>query len=144
MQVYGNKYKRHPTPTIFYCGVYLCKRQNAPAADGWRISPASLSYTPQLLATDACNASAWRCSLPRYWVPPCATRWAISHCWLAMWNDKALRYRCGCSNLHLHFLNQQRLRALCLYYSEHIEDFRMPKSLDVLIRSIWLIGTDFA
>ena len=65
------------------------------------------------------------------------------------------------SNLHLHFLieyashlgigiddmehpdwyqaptsrqeRQQRLRALCLYYSEHIEDFRAPKSLDVLM-----------
>ena len=28
---------------------------------------------------------------------------------------------------------QQRLRALCQYYSEHIDDFRTPKSLDVLI-----------
>lgn len=28
---------------------------------------------------------------------------------------------------------QQRLRALCLYYSEHIDDFRTPKSLDVLM-----------
>ena len=28
---------------------------------------------------------------------------------------------------------QQRLRQLCLYYSEHIEDFRSPKSLDVLM-----------
>lgn len=65
------------------------------------------------------------------------------------------------SNLHLHFLleyatylgigiddtehpdwyeapssrgeRQQRLRQLCLYYSEHIEDFRSPKSLDVLM-----------
>ena len=65
------------------------------------------------------------------------------------------------TNLHLHFLleyatylgigiddtehpdwyeapssrgeRQQRLRQLCLYYSEHIEDFRSPKSLDVLM-----------
>ena len=65
------------------------------------------------------------------------------------------------SNLHLHFLieyashlgigiddtehpdwyeapvsrqeRQQRLRELCAYYSEHIEDFRSPKSLDVLM-----------
>ena len=28
---------------------------------------------------------------------------------------------------------QQRLRELCAYYEEHIEDFRMPKSLEVLI-----------
>jgi hypothetical protein len=28
---------------------------------------------------------------------------------------------------------QQRLRALCLYYSEHIEEFSTPKSLDVLM-----------
>ena len=28
---------------------------------------------------------------------------------------------------------QQRLRELTAYYEEHIEDFRTPKSLDVLI-----------
>jgi hypothetical protein len=28
---------------------------------------------------------------------------------------------------------QQRLRELCAYYALHIEDFRIPKSLDVLI-----------
>lgn len=65
------------------------------------------------------------------------------------------------SNLHLHFLleyanhlgigiddtehpdwyelptsrkeRQQRLRELCIYYTEHIEDFRQPKSLEVLM-----------
>jgi DNA repair protein RecO (recombination protein O) len=65
------------------------------------------------------------------------------------------------SNLHLHFLieyatfigfgiddtehpewflvprnrleRQQRLRELTTYYEQHIEDFRAPKSLDVLI-----------
>ena len=28
---------------------------------------------------------------------------------------------------------QQRLREICAYYEEHIEDFRQPKSLDVLM-----------
>lgn len=28
---------------------------------------------------------------------------------------------------------QQRLRELCIYYTEHIEDFRQPKSLEVLM-----------
>ena len=65
------------------------------------------------------------------------------------------------SNLHLHFLleyanhlgigiddtehpdwyelptsrkeRQQRLRELCIYYTEHIEDFRQPKSVEVLM-----------
>ena len=157
--VYGNKYKGILRP-LSIVEFTTTRRQNAPQQMG-SISSASLLYTPKLLATDVqrqCVAMFIAeilnttlkhplCDQPLYnWL--CEI---IQH----------LDQDTDISNLHLHFLlkyatylgigiddsehpdwyevptsrqeRQQRLRTLCLYYSEHIEDFRAPKSLDVLM-----------
>ena len=157
--VYGNKYKGILRP-LFIVEFTSTKRQNAPQQNG-SLSSVSLVYAPKQLATDVqrqCVAMFiaeillftlrhpmsdqplfdWLCSIIRH-----------------------LDTDLDISNLHLQFLieyasylgigiddaehpdwyvaptsrgeRQQRLRELCAYYAEHIEDFPSPKSLDILM-----------
>ena len=157
--VYGNKYKGILRP-LSIVEFTSAKRQNAPQQMG-SITSASLSYTPQLLATDVqrqCVAMFIAEILSTTLRHPMSDQPLFD--WLCEM-IKHLDTDVDISNLHLHFLieyashlgigvddtehsdwyqapisrqeRQKRLRALCLYYSEHIEDFRTPKSLDVLM-----------
>ena len=157
--LYGNKYKGILRP-LSIVEFTTAKRQNAPQQMG-SITSVSLSYTPQLLATDVqrqCVAMFIAEILSTTLRHPMSDQPLFD--WLCEM-IKHLDTDVDISNLHLHFLieyashlgigiddmehsdwyqapisrqqRQQRLRALCLYYSEHIEDFRTPKSLDVLI-----------
>lgn len=157
--VYGNKYKGILRP-LSIVEFTSAKRQNAPQQMG-SITSASLSYTPQLLATDVqrqCVAMFIAEILSTTLRHPMSDQPLFD--WLCEM-IKHLDTDVDISNLHLHFLieyashlgigiddmehpdwyqaptsrqeRQQRLRALCLYYSELIEDFRTPKSLDVLM-----------
>ena len=157
--VYGNKYKGILRP-LSIVEFTSAKRQNAPQQMG-SITSASLSYTPQLLATDV-----QRQCVAMFIAEILSTtlRHPMSDQPLFDWLREMIKHLdtdVDISNLHLHFLieyashlgigiddmehsdwyqapisrqeRQKRLRALCLYYSEHIEDFRTPKSLDVLM-----------
>lgn len=157
--VYGNKYKAllRPLSIIDFTST---RRNNAPSQMG-TISSISLSYTPQLLTTDIqrqCVAMFIAEVLASTLRHPMSDQplfnWLYSVI-LHLDQDTEI------SNLHLNFLleyatylgigiddtehpdwfispasrneRQQRLRQLITYYEEHIEDFRPPKSLDVLM-----------
>ena len=157
--VYGNKYKGvlRPLSIVEYVAT---KRQNAPQQMG-SITSASLSYTPQLLSIDVqrqCVAMFIAEILSTTLRHPMSDQPLFD--WLCEVIHH-LDTDADISNLHLHFLikyanflgvgiddtehpdwfavpssrieRQQRLRALTTYYEQHIEDFRPPKSLDVLI-----------
>ena len=157
--VYGNKYKALLRP-LSIVEITTTKRQNAPQQMG-SISSASLLYTPQLLATDVqrqCVAMFIAEILSSTLRHPMSDQPLFD--WLSE-VIKHLDMDEEISNLHLHFLieyatylgigiddtehqewynpptsrkeRQQRLREICLYYSEHIEEFSTPKSLEVLM-----------
>lgn len=157
--LYGNKYKGllHPLSIVDFTAN---RRNNAPVHMA-TLSSVSLLYTPQRLTTDIqrqCVAMFIAEVLAATLRHPMSDQPLFN--WLCEL-IKHLDTDTDINNLHLHFLieyashlgigiddiehsdwyqaptsrqeRQQRLRALCLYYSEHIEDFRTPKSLDVLI-----------
>ena len=157
--VYGNKYRGllHPLSIVEFTSK---KRQNAPQQMG-SITSAALAYTPQLLAVDIqrqCVAMFIAEILNTTLLHPMSDEPLFE--WLCE-IIKHLDTDNDISNLHLNFLlqyashlgigiddiehpdwyevpnsrstRQQRLRELCLYYSEHIEEFSIPKSLDVLM-----------
>ncbi len=157
--VYGNKYKGILRP-LSIVEFTTTKRKNAPQQMG-SLSSASLLYTPQLLAIDVrrqCVAMFIAEILSTTLRHPMSDQPLFD--WLCA-VIQHLDTDADISNLHLHFLieyathlgigiddtehpdwyqaptsrqeRQQRLRALCLYYSEHIEEFTTPKSLDVLM-----------
>ena len=157
--VYGNKYKGILRP-LSIVEFTTTKRKNAPQQMS-RLSSASLLYTPQLLAIDVrrqCVAMFIAEILSTTLRHPMSDQPLFD--WLCE-VIQHLDTDADISNLHLHFLieyathlgigiddtehpdwyqaptsrqeRQQRLRALCLYYSEHIEEFTTPKSLDVLM-----------
>lgn len=157
--VYGNKYKGvlRPLSIVEYVAT---KRQNAPQQMG-SLSSVSLLYTPKQLATDIkrqCVAMFIAEVLASTLRHPMSDQPLFD--WLCEVIHH-LDTDADISNLHLHFLiefanflgvgiddtehpnwfavpssrieRQQHLRALTAYYEQHIEDFRPPKSLDVLI-----------
>lgn len=157
--VYGNKYKGvlRPLSIVEYVAT---KRQNAPQQMG-SLSSVSLLYTPKQLATDIkrqCVAMFIAEVLASTLRHPMSDQPLFD--WLCEVVHH-LDTDADISNLHLNFLieyanhlgigiddiehpdwyeaptsrqeRQQRLRAICLYYKEHIEDFCTPKSLDVLM-----------
>ena len=157
--VYGNKYKGVLRP-LSIVEFTIAKRQNAPHQMG-SLSSTSLSYTPQLLATDVQRQCV---AMFIAEVLAATLRHPMSDQQLFDWLCDMIHHLDQddeITNFHLHFLleyatylgigiddtehpdwyeapssrgeRQQRLRQLCLYYSEHIEDFRSPKSLDVLM-----------
>lgn len=157
--VYGNKYKGLLRP-LSIVEFTSNKRQNAPQQMG-SITSAALAYTPQLLSVDIqrqCVAMFIAEILSSTLLHPMSDKPLFE--WLCE-IIKHLDTDSDISNLHLYFLihyanhlgigiddtehpdwfeapnsrsaRQQRLRELCLYYSEHIEDFSTPKSLDVLM-----------
>ena len=157
--VYGNKYKGILRP-LSIVEFTTAKRQNAPQQMG-SITSALLSYTPQLLAIDVqrqCVAMFIAEVLANTLRHPMSDRPLYD--WLCA-IIQHLDQDAEIGNLHLHFLleyasylgigvddtehpewflvptsrieRQQRLRDLTTYYEEHIEDFRSPKSLDVLM-----------
>jgi DNA repair protein RecO (recombination protein O) len=157
--VYGNKYKGllRPLSIVEFTST---KRQNAPQQMG-SITSVSLAYSSKLLASDVqrqCVALFIAEVLISTLRHPMSDEPLFD--WLCE-IVKHLDIDSDISNLHLEFLleyashlgigiddtehaewyeaphsrsaRQQRLRELCLYYSEHIEDFSTPKSLDVLM-----------
>lgn len=157
--VYGNKLKGvlQPLSIIEYTANF---RNNAPGKIG-TLSSASLLHTPTQLSTDIqrqCVAMFMAEILLNTLRHPMSDQPLFDWlCRMIMHLDQAT----DISNLHLHFLieyatfigfgiddtehpewflvprnrleRQQRLRELTTYYEQHIEDFRAPKSLDVLI-----------
>lgn len=157
--LYGNKYKGLLRP-LSIVDFTANRRNNAPVHMD-TLSSVSLLYTPQRLTTDIqrqCVAMFIAEILSTTLRHPMSDQQLFD--WLCdmihhLDQDDEI------TNLHLHFLleyatylgigiddtehpdwyeapssrgeRQQRLRQLCLYYSEHIEDFRSPKSLDVLM-----------
>lgn len=157
--LYGNKYKGLLRP-LSIVDFTANRRNNAPVHMA-TLSSVSLLYTPQRLTTDVqrqCVAMFIAEVLAATLRHPMSDQQLFD--WLCdmihhLDQDDEI------TNLHLHFLleyatylgigiddtehpdwyeapssrgeRQQRLRQLCLYYSEHIEDFRSPKSLDVLM-----------
>lgn len=157
--VYGNKYKGvlRPLSIIEFTST---KRNNAPSQMG-TLSSASLLYTPQRLTIEVprqCIAMFIAEILNNTLRHPMSDKPLYE--WLCH-VIRLLDQEEDIYNLHLQFLmdyatflgigiddtehpewfnapanrqeRQQRLRELCAYYEEHIEDFRMPKSLEVLI-----------
>jgi hypothetical protein len=157
--VYGNKLKGilRPLSIIDFTST---KRNNAPAQMG-TLSSAALLYTPQRLSTDVqrqCVAMFMAEVLVSTLRHPMSDQPLFD--WLCE-VIQHLDQDDNITNLHIQFLieyanflgigvddteypewftipssrteRQQRLRALCLYYSEHIEEFSTPKSLDVLM-----------
>ena len=157
--VYGNKYKAllRPLSIIDFTST---RRNNAPSQMG-TISSISLSYTPQLLTTDIqrqCVAMFIAEVLASTLRHPMSDQPLFNWLYSVI---QHLDQDTEISNLHLNFLleyatylgigiddtehpdgfispasrneRQQRLRQLITYYEEHIEDFRPPKSLDVLM-----------
>ena len=157
--VYGNKYKGvlRPLSIIEFTST---KRNNAPSQMG-TLSSASLLYTPQRLIIEVprqCIAMFIAEILNNTLRHPMSDKPLYE--WLCH-VIRLLDQEEDIYNLHLQFLmdyatflgigiddtehpewlnapanrqeRQQRLRELCAYYEEHIEDFRMPKSLEVLI-----------
>ena len=157
--VYGNKYKGllRPLSIIEFTAT---RRNNAPTQMG-TLSSVSLLYSPQSLHMEVQRqcvamfiAEVLSSTLRHPMSDEPLYEWllqVIQH----LDQDTAI------SNLHLQFMveyamhlgigiddtehpewfiaphnrneRQQRLRELTNYYEEHIEDFRAPKSLDVLI-----------
>ena len=157
--VYGNKYKGVLRP-LSIIEFTITRRKNAPAQLG-ALSSASLLYTPQQLSMDIqrqCVALFIAEVLANTLRHPMSDRPLYD--WLCE-IIQHLDQDAEIGNLHLHFLleyasymgigvddtehpewflvptsrieRQQRLRDLTTYYEEHIEDFRSPKSLDVLM-----------
>lgn len=157
--VYGNKYKGVLRP-LSIIEFTITRRKNAPAQLG-ALSSASLLYTPQQLSMDVqrqCVAMFIAEVLANTLRHPMSDRPLYD--WLCA-IIQHLDQDAEIGNLHLHFLleyasymgigvddtehpewflvptsrieRQQRLRDLTTYYEEHIEDFRSPKSLDVLM-----------
>lgn len=157
--VYGNKSKGvlRPLSLIEFTAT---RRKNAPNQLG-TLSSVSLLYTPQLLTTDIhrqCVAMFIAEVLVATLRHPMSDQPLFE--WLCQ-VIRCLDQDADISNLHLNFLlnyatfwgigidetqhsewflvplsrlqRQQRLRELCAYYEEHIEDFHPPKSLDVLM-----------
>lgn len=157
--VYGNKWKGllRPLSIIDFTSY---RRNNAPSQLG-TLSSVILLYTPQRLNTEVQRqcvaifiAEMLSNTLRHPMSDPPLYNWLCS---MIQHLDKDS----DISNLHLHFLleyatylgigiddtdhpewfespsnrtiRQQRLRELTNYYEEHIEDFRPPKSLEVLI-----------
>jgi DNA repair protein RecO (recombination protein O) len=157
--VYGNKYKGVLRP-LSIIEFTITRRKNAPAQLG-TLSSASLLYTPRQLSMDIqrqCVAMFIAEVLANTLRHPMSDRPLYD--WLCE-IIQHLDQDAEIGNLHLHFLleyasymgigvddtehpewflvptscieRQQRLRDLTTYYEEHIEDFRSPKSLDVLM-----------
>lgn len=156
---YGNKYKSifAPLSVVEYI---VSKKNNAPS-QMCAISSATFLYTPQRIPTDVprqCVAMFIAEILLHTLRHPMSDQQLFD--WLCE-VIKHLDTDVDISNLHLQFMleyasqlgigiddtehpdwykaptsrqdRQQRLRELCAYYAEHIEDFRLPKSLDVLM-----------
>jgi DNA repair protein RecO (recombination protein O) len=157
--VYGNKYKALLSP-LSIIEFNANKRHNAPTQIG-TLSSVSLLYTPQRITTDVqrqCVAMFVAEILLNTLRHPLSDTALFD--WLCsvircLDQDEDVR------NLHLEFLmeyttylgigideeehpewqtcpssrteRQKRLMQLCTYYAEYIEDFRMPKSLEVLM-----------
>ena len=157
--VYGNKYKPilRPLSLIEYT---FSKKNNAPS-QMCAMSSASLLYTPQRIPMDVqrqCVAMFLAEVLLHTLRHPMSDQPLFD--WLCQLIERLDKEDDIC-NLHLEFLleyatylgigiddtehpdwfispasrneRQQRLRQLITYYEEHIEDFRPPKSLDVLM-----------
>lgn len=157
--VYGNKYKSLLQP-LNIIELTANKRQNAPQQMG-NLSSAALAYTPKQLNCDVQRqcvamfvAEILLLTLRHPMSDEPLYNWL---CKLIMSIDQAD----DISDVHLGFLldyanflgigideaehaewfvapksrqeRQKRLREMMLYYSEHIEEFSTPKSLDVLI-----------
>ena len=157
--VYGNKHKGVLRP-LSIIDFTSSRRNNSPAQMA-TISSVSLLYTPQALTTDIqrqCVAMFLAEVLLHTLRHPMSDQPLFDWlCQLIQHLDQAE----DISNLHLEFLleyatllgigvddtehpdwftppttrleRQQRLRELSAYYAEHIEDFRLPKSLDILM-----------
>lgn len=157
--VYRNKYKPilRPLSIIEYA---ISKKNNAPS-QLCTISSATLLYTPQRIPIDVqrqCVAMFIAEVLLHTLRHPMSDQPLFNWlCQLIQHLDQAD----DICNLHLEFLleyatllgigiddtehpywftppttrqeRQQRLRELSAYYAEHIEDFRPPKSLDILM-----------
>ena len=157
--VYGNKYKGVLRP-LSIIDFTAKKRNNAPAQMGV-ISSVSLTYIPQRISTDVQRqcVALFIAEILLYTLrhPLCDS---VLYEWITniiLRLDQADDIR----DLHLEFLidfaihlgigidedehpdwfiapqtrleRQKRLQQLTEYYQEHIEDFRHPKSLDVLM-----------
>ncbi len=157
--VYGNKLKGLLRP-LSIIEFVATRRNNAPNQMG-TLSSVSLLYTPQRLPIEVqrqCVAMFMAEVLGNTLRHPMSDEPLYD--WLCE-VIRHLDQDTDISNLHLHFMmeyatllgigiddtehpewfvvpnnrseRQQRLRELTAYYEEHIEDFRTPKSLDVLI-----------
>ena len=157
--VYGNKHKGVLRP-LSIVEVTSTRRNNAPQQMG-SLSSVALIYTPQRLNTDVqrqCVAMFIAEILLHTLRHPMSDMPLFD--WLCKLIQQLDQADDIC-NLHLEFLleyatflgigiddvehpewfaapanrttRQQHLRELCAYYEEHIEDFRLPKSLDVLM-----------
>lgn len=157
--VYGNKYKGILRP-LSIIEFTTTKRNNAPTQME-TLSSATLLYTPQKLNTDVqrqCVAMFITEILISTLRHPMSDLQLYEWLYQVI---QILDQGEDIYNLHLQFLidyatylgigiddaehpewfispssrkeRQQRLRELCTYYKEHIEDFKMPKSLDILI-----------
>lgn len=157
--VYGNKYKSVLSP-LSIVEVTSSRRNNAPMQMG-TLSSAALLYTPQRLASDVqrqCVAMFIAEVLLHTLRHPMSDQPLFD--WLCNLIQQLDQSDDIC-NLHLEFMleyatflgigiddvehpewfvaptsrleRQRRLRELCTYYEEHIEDFRSPKSLEILI-----------
>ena len=157
--VYGNKLKGilRPLSIIDFTST---KRNNAPAQMG-TVSSAALLYTPQRLSTNVqrqCVAMFIAEVLVSTLRHPMSDQPLFD--WLCEIIQQ-LDQDDNITNLHIQFLleyatflgigiddmehpewfiaptsrtqRQELLRSLCAYFEQHIEDFRPPKSLDVLM-----------
>jgi DNA repair protein RecO (recombination protein O) len=157
--VYGNKYKGLLRP-LSIIDFTFTKRNNAPSQMG-TLSSVTLLQTPQRLSIDVqrqCVAMFIAEILSTTLRHPMSDQPLFD--WLCRVIQR-LNQEENVRDLHLDFLldfathlgigvddtehsdwfvapanrqaRQQRLREICAYYEEHIEDFRQPKSLDVLM-----------
>ena len=156
---YGNKYKSIFRPLSVV--EYTISQKNNSSSHIYAISSATLLYTPQRIPIDVqrqCVAMFIAEVLLHTLRHPMSDQPLFNWlCQLIQHLDQAD----DICNLHLEFLleyatllgigiddtehpywftppttrqeRQQRLRELSAYYAEHIEDFRPPKSLDILM-----------
>lgn len=156
---YGNKYKSIFRPLSIV--EYTISRKNNSSSHICAISSATLLYTPKRIPIDVqrqCVAMFLAEVLLHTLRHPMSDQPLFE--WLCQLIER-LDKEDDISNLHLEFLleyatllgigvddnehpdwftppttrleRQQRLRELSAYYAEHIEDFRPPKSLDILM-----------